>query len=57
MGSKLLKMLRYWGFKETGTSYEQRFVTVNNWWQNIWQKVQKSSKTGQGQKTLMSVFA
>ena len=28
-------MLRYWGLKETGTSYEQIFVSEDNQWQNI----------------------
>ena len=28
--SKLLKMLRYWSLKETGTSYEQRFGFTKN---------------------------
>ena len=42
--SKLLKILRYWGLKETGTSYNQRFGLTGNQWQNILQKVRKLSK-------------
>ena len=54
--SKLLKMLRNWGLKETAISYEQTLGFTGNRWQNISQKVRKSQKTGQGQKRLISAF-
>ena len=53
--SKLLKILRYWGLKKTGTSYDQTFGFTDNQWQNILPKVRKSSKIGQGKKTLISL--
>ena len=43
--------------KETGLRYGQIFVCSDNPGQNIWQKVKKSSKIGQGFKNLLSNFA
>ena len=50
-------MLRNWGFKETGTSYEQRFGFTDNQWQNTKPKESNSSKTGSDQRTFISAFA
>ena len=52
-----IKNVKYWGLKETGTSYEQRFDLRDNQWQNLLPKVRKSSKIGQDQKVLIFVFA
>ena len=55
--SRLLKMLKYWHLKMTEMSYWLRFGFTDNQWENIWQRVRKSSKIGQDQKTLILAFA
>ena len=45
--SKLLKISRYWGLKETVTSFKQRFGLSVNQRQNILPKAGTSSKIGQ----------
>ena len=42
---------------ETRPSYDQRLVCPDNSRKNIWNKVEKSSKIGQVQKTLIFAFA
>ena len=42
--------------KETSISVEKKFTYAENLWQIIANKVKKSSKTGQKQKPLISVF-
>ena len=44
--SKILKMLRNWGLRETGTSYRQRCGFRVDRWPNMWLKVNKLSKIG-----------
>ena len=41
----------------TGSSYDQKFVCTSDIGQNIWSTVEKSSKTGQNHKALISTFA
>ena len=36
---------------------DQKFVYSDNTSQNIWNKIEKSSKTGQDKKILISTFA
>ena len=43
--------------KETGLSKDQNFVCSDNPVQSIWNKKEKSSKTGQDKKSLISTFA
>ena len=43
--------------KETGMTYKQRFGLSDNQWQNLLEKVRKSSKIGQDHKDLVSAFA
>ena len=43
--------------KETGVSKDQNFVCSDNPVQSIWNKKEKSSKTGQDKKSLVSTFA
>ena len=52
-----LKGIRYWGLKESRTSYQQRISFTDNQWQNILQKVRKSSKCGKDQKTFKDVVS
>ena len=42
--------------KETGPSYDQKCACSDNLGQNIWNKIEKSSKYGQGKKGLISIF-
>ena len=42
---------------ETELIYDQTFVYSENIGQNIWNKLKKSSKTGQNCKALISTFA
>ena len=56
-GLKLQKMSKNWSLKENGSSYDQKCVFSNNSGQNIWNRLEKSSKIGQENKTLMSTFA
>ena len=44
--SKWLKTSRYQRFKETTAGFEKMFVSLENIGKNIWQKIEKSSKTG-----------
>ena len=50
-------MLKNWSFKETRPSYGQRFACSDNLWQNILNKIEKSSKIGENKKSLISAFA
>ena len=43
--------------KWTGLSYDQTCSYSDNLGQNIWNKWEKSSKTGQEKKSLVSIFA
>ena len=43
--------------KETRPSYDQKLASLDNPRQNIWNKIEKSSKIGQDKKCLMSTFA
>ena len=54
---KLQKMFKNSSLKETGPSCGQKFVRSDNPGQNIWYKVEKSSKVGQDFKSLLSNFA
>ena len=46
----MLKTLRSWGLKDIWAWYEQRFVSVDNQWQNLRQKVRKINTVRQDQK-------
>ena len=50
-------MLRNWGLKELGTSYEQGIGFTDNQWQYIPAKVIKPCKIGQNQKKMISASA
>ena len=50
-------MLKNESSKKTVSSYDQRFVWSDNPGQNISNKIEKSSKTGQDKKSLISTFA
>ena len=41
----------------TGTSYKYKFVYADSPGENVWDKVRKSSKIGQEQKTLITASA
>ena len=43
--------------KKTGPSQDQEIVCSDNPMQNIWNKLEKPSKTGQDKKSLISTFA
>ena len=43
--------------KETGPSQDQKLVFSRKPRQNIWNKIEKSSKAGQLKKSLLSTFA
>ena len=43
--------------KKTGPSEDQNFLCSDNPEQNIWNKIEKSSKIGQKKKSLISTFA
>ena len=44
-------------WKGTGLSYDKNFACSNNPKQNIWNKTEKSSETGEEKITLVSIFA
>ena len=48
-------MQKNWSSKWTGWSYDQLFACSDNPGQNIWNKMEKSSTTGQEKKSL-SIF-
>ena len=50
-------MWKNWSLKKTGWSYNETFVSPDNPGQNIWNKIEKSSKTEQDKKSLISTFA
>ena len=50
-------MSKYQSLKDAGANYNQRFVFTDNVRQNTSNKVKKSSKNGQGQKTSIFTFA
>ena len=54
---KIATMLKNECLKKTGPSYDQKFVFSDNPGQNIWNKIEKSSKPGQDNKSLISTFA
>ena len=43
--------------KRTGLSQGQKFACSVHLRQNIWNKINKSCKTGQEKKSLLSIFA
>ena len=43
--------------RKTGTSWEQKSVSSDNLGQDVFNEIEKSSKTGQGKKSLISAFA
>ena len=43
--------------QKIGPRKDQKFVCSDNPGQNIWNKIEKSSKTGQDKKSLISTFA
>ena len=47
---------KYWSMKKTGMNYKWKSLQVANHEQNSCKKVNKSSKTGQEQKTLAAAF-
>ena len=47
-------MFKNSSLKEIGPTYDQKFVCTDNTGQNIWHKVNKSSKIGQDFKNLLS---
>ena len=51
------KMSENLGFKETGPSQDQNFVWSDNPSKDIWNKINKSFKTQQDRKSLISTFA
>ena len=51
-----MKKVKKKSSEEIGSSYDQKFVCSHNPGENIWNKVQKSSKIRQDQKTLVSIF-
>ena len=50
-------MFKIWSWKGTGLSKDKKFACSNNPRQNNWNKMEQSNKTGQEQKSLVSVFA
>ena len=55
---KLKKKIKInWSFKKTGPSYNQIFVYSDNSRQNIWNRIQKSIRIGEDNKSLTSNFA
>ena len=50
-------MSKNWSLKETELSYDQKCACLDNPRQNIWNKIEKSSKIGPGKKSLISTFA
>ena len=50
-------MFKKWSWKGTGPSKDQKFACSDNPGQNIWTKLEKSSKTGQEKESLVSAFA
>ena len=42
--------------KKTGPNYDQNIVCTDNPGQNIWDKIEKFTKTGQEKKSLISAF-
>ena len=44
-------------FQKTGSRYGQTFGCSDNPGKKNWKKIEKSSKTGQGKKSLISIFA
>ena len=50
-------MLKNWSLRETEQIYDQEFTCSDNPGQNIWNKIEKSSKIGQDKKSLSSTFA
>ena len=50
-------MSKNWGWKKTGLNSDRKFTCSENFEQNIWNKMEKCSKTGQEKKSLVSIFA
>ena len=49
-------MSKNWSCKETVPGKDQKCACSDNSGQNIWNKVEYSSKTGQEKKSLVSVY-
>ena len=50
-------MSKNWSWKETAPINDQKFACSDDPRQNIWNKMEQSSKTGQEKKSLVSAFA
>ena len=49
-------MSKNWSWKRTGLSQGQKCACSDNPGQNVWNKMEKSSKTGQEKKSLVFVW-
>ena len=56
MLSSYRKFFKNWRLKETRPSCDKKFSCSDNHGQNIWNKIEKSSKIGQDKKSLISSF-
>ena len=54
---KFWKLATYSGLKGTWASCIKKIVSTDNCKQNIFEKLEKSNKVGQGQKNFTSAFA
>ena len=54
---KLQPMSKNWNLKETGSNHDQKFICSYKSRQNIWNKIEKSSKIGQSKKDLIFTLA
>ena len=50
-------MAKYSGLKGTWANCIKKNVSTDNYKQNIFEKLEKSNKVGQGQKNFISAFA
>ena len=50
-------MTKNWHLKDTESSYVKTFACSDNPRQHIWNKIEKSSKMGHDNKSLLSTFA
>ena len=53
----ICKMSKNDSLEKTGRSSDQNFVCSDNPGQNIWNKIEKSNKTGQEKKSFISTVA
>ena len=51
------KMSKYWNWKGTGLSWNQKLACSVNSGQNIWNNIVKSNETGHEKKSLISTFS